>query len=156
MIFHWRLSDSKFPQATRTLLSILPYLNNALAWMVSTRSLISKSPSLCTNPLVIVPSAPITIGINVTFLFHRFFSSLARSRYSSLFSLSFSFILWSAGTAKSTIQLVRFFCRLSLGLVVWPRLGDPSVSQNSREVCVSHYSGRILDRVYTICSYDQI
>ena len=54
-------------------------------------------------PLVTVPNAPITIGIIVTYMFHSFFNSLARSRYLSFFSHSFSFILWSAGTAKLTI-----------------------------------------------------
>ena len=38
-----------------------------------------------------------------------FFNSLARSRYLSFFSHSFSFILWSAGTAKSTIWQILFF-----------------------------------------------
>ena len=42
-------------------------------------------------------------------MFHSFFNSLARSRYLSFFSLSFRFILWSAGTAKSTILQVLFF-----------------------------------------------
>ena len=37
----------------------------------------------------IVPSAPLTVGITVTFLFHSFFSSLARSKYLSLFT-----VLW--------------------------------------------------------------
>ena len=56
-----------------------------------------------------MPKAPITIDIIVTFLFHSFFFiSLARSRYLSLFSHSFSFILWSAGTAKSTILQIFF------------------------------------------------
>ena len=41
--------------------------------MVSTRPLIFKSSSPCTNSLVTVPSAPITTGITVTFKFHRFF-----------------------------------------------------------------------------------
>ena len=41
--------------------------------MVSTCPLISKCSSLCTNPLVTVPSALITIGITVTFMFHSFF-----------------------------------------------------------------------------------
>ena len=36
-------------------------------------------------------------------MFNSFFNSLARSRYLSFFSHYFSFILWSAGTAKSTI-----------------------------------------------------
>ena len=47
--------------------SILANLNNAVVWMVSTHSFISKSSSPCINPLVTVPRAPITIGIIVTF-----------------------------------------------------------------------------------------
>ena len=111
MVFHWRLSDSKSPQVSRTLLSILAVFNNAVVWMVSTRTSTSKSSRPFSNPLVTVLKAPITIGIIVTFIFHSFFNSLARSRYLSLFSHSFSFILWSAGTAKSTIlQIFFFFC----------------------------------------------
>ena len=108
MVFHWRLSDSKSPQVTRTLLSILAIFNNTVIWMVSTRPPTSKS-SPFNNPLVTEPKAPITIGIIVTFMFHSFFNSLARSRYLSLFSHSFSFILWSAETAKSTILQIFFF-----------------------------------------------
>ena len=37
------------------------------------------------------------------------FNSLARSGYLSFFSLSFRFILWSAGTAKLTIFQILFF-----------------------------------------------
>ena len=43
MVFHWRLSDSKSPQVSRTLLSILSVLNNAVVWMVSTCLPTSKS-----------------------------------------------------------------------------------------------------------------
>ena len=106
MVSHWSLRDSKSPHVSRTLLCILTDLNNAGVWMVSTRPLISKSSSPRTNPLVIVPRALITIGIIVTFMFHSFFSSLARSRYLSFFSLSFNLTLWSAGTEKSTIWQV--------------------------------------------------
>ena len=103
-IFHiWRLSDSKSPQVSRTLLSILADFNNAVVCMVSTRRPTSKSSRLFNKPLVTVPKAPIKIGIIATFMFHSFFNSLARSRYLSLFSHSFSFFLWTAGTAKSTI-----------------------------------------------------
>ena len=81
MVFHWRLSDSKSPQVSRTLLSILAVFNNDVVWMISTRPPTSKSSRPFNNPLVTVPKAPITIGIIVTFMFHSFFNSLARSRY---------------------------------------------------------------------------
>ena len=97
MVFLWSLSDSKSPQVSRTLLSILAFLNKVVVWMVSTHPPTSKSSSPFSNPLVTVPNTPITIGIIVTCMFHSFFNSLARSRYLSFFSHSFSFILWSAG-----------------------------------------------------------
>ena len=65
IIFYWSLSDSKSPQVSRTLLCTLAVLNNVVVWMVTTGPLVSKSSSLCTNPLAIVPSAPVTIGITV-------------------------------------------------------------------------------------------
>ena len=71
--FFWSLSDSKFPHVSRTLLSILADLNNAVGWTVSTRPVISKSSCPCTNRLVTVPRAPITIGKIVTFMFYSFF-----------------------------------------------------------------------------------
>ena len=33
MVFHWSLSNSKFPQVSGTLLSILAVLNDAVVWM---------------------------------------------------------------------------------------------------------------------------
>ena len=109
MVLHWSLSDSKSPQVSRTRLRILAVLSNAVVWIVFTRPPISKSFRPFNNPLVIVPNAPITIGTIVTFIFHSFFHSLTRSGYLSFFSLSFRFILWSAGTAKSTILQIFFF-----------------------------------------------
>ena len=75
MVFHWGLSDNKSPQVSRTLLSIMAVLNNAVVWTVTSRPLISKSSSPCINTLVTVPSAPITVGITVTFMFFSFFDS---------------------------------------------------------------------------------
>ena len=74
MASYWSLSVSKFPQVSRTLLSILADFNNALVWMTSTFPLISKSSRPFTEPLGIVPNAPITI-------FRCFFNSLSRSKY---------------------------------------------------------------------------
>ena len=109
MLFLWSLSDSKSPQVSRTRLRILAVLSNSVVWIVSTRPPNFKSSRPFNNPLVIVPKAPITIGTIVTFMFHRFFNTLARSRYLSFFSHSFRFILWSAGRAKSTILQILFF-----------------------------------------------
>ena len=139
MIFHWSLSDSKSPQVSRTLLSILAVLSNAVIWIVSTRQPTSKSSMPFNNPLVIVPKAPITIGTIVTFMFHSFFSFLARSRYLSFFSHSFCFILWSAGTAKSTILQILFFCVsiiIRSGLLVEIRW-SVCMSKSHRIFCVS-------------------
>ena len=38
MVFHWSLRDNKSPQVSRTLLSIRTVFNNAVVWMVSTRT----------------------------------------------------------------------------------------------------------------------
>ena len=74
--------------------------------MVSIYSLISKSSSSFFNPFRIVPSALTTAGINVIFMSHIYFSSLARSRYLSRVSLSLIFTQWSACTAGSLFLLI--------------------------------------------------
>ena len=123
MVFHWSFSDSKFPQVFRTLLSILADLNNVVVWMVSTRLPTSKSSSPFNNHFVTVPKAPITIGAIVAFMFHCFFNSLARSRYLTFFSHSFSFILWSAGTAKMTIlQIIIIFTQPLRSSRIWHKV----------------------------------
>ena len=142
--FRRSLSDSKSPGL---FLSILTDFNNAVDWLVSTRPLISKFPSPCTNPFVTVPSVPVTIGITVIFSFHRFFHSLAR--YSSLFLSSLSFTLWPARTIKSTIRKILFiFSFLSfffffffLTISMSGRLGkirwSVCISKSQKILCVS-------------------
>ena len=148
------------PQVFRTLLSILAVLNHAVVLMVSTRPPTSKSPSPLNNPLITVPKAPITFSIIVTFKFHRFFNSLARSRYLSFFSHYFSFILWSAGTAKSTILQILFLLLLLLWFIirsgVLAEIRWSVVCQSPIGVCVSHSPGQLLGCTYTICSYGRI
>ena len=117
MVSQWSLRDRKSPQVSRTLLSILAYLNNALVCLVSTRPLIYKSSRPYINPLATVPSVPVTTGVNVTFMIRRFLFSLAKSRNLSFFSLSFSFSLWSAETSMSTIQQVIFLSYFFLNLL---------------------------------------
>ena len=73
MVFHRCLSDSKSPQVSQILPTILADVNNTVVWMVSTHPFVSKSFSPCTNPLVIILCTSITIGITVTFMFPSFF-----------------------------------------------------------------------------------
>ena len=52
-----------------------------------------------------------------------------------------------------------FFCccwLLLLGLVFWPRLGDPFVCQSPIGIYVCHSLGQILGCAYTFCSYGEI
>ena len=76
MVIHWILSDSKSPQVSMTLLSILGVFNTTVVWMVSTQPPTPKSSRPFHNPLVTMPKAPVTIGIIVTFMFDSFFSIL--------------------------------------------------------------------------------
>ena len=54
-VFHQSVSDSKFLQAFRTLLSILANFNNTAVWMVSILSLVFIFPSLFSRLLETVP-----------------------------------------------------------------------------------------------------
>ena len=56
MVFHWNLSDES-PLVSRTILSILAVFNDAVVWMVTSRSPTSKSSSPINNPLVTVPKS---------------------------------------------------------------------------------------------------
>ena len=86
MVFHWSLSDSKSPQVSRTRLSILAVLNNAVVWIVSIRSPNSKSSSPFNNPLVTVPQVPITIGIIFTLMFYVLFCFIINIQSLHLFT----------------------------------------------------------------------
>ena len=200
MVFHWSLSDSKSPQVSKTLLSILAVLNDVVVWMVSTRPPTSKSSTSFSNPLVTVPTLfwesfrpaladgfslvfcvtllfsvfrPILIVLLFEwFLLVRLFTSLPlsflwwiyRAHQLQLVSLSLScFIVFSVlkqgpsiyhsfrflpvllcgqpqRPKSSSRQVLFLFFRLSLTLVVWPRLGDPFVSQNPTGVSASSFS----------------
>ena len=130
------LSDSKSPQGSRTLLSIMADLHNAVVSMVSTCPLISKPSSPCTNPLVIVPRTPIITGITVTFMFPIFFNSLTKSRYLSFFLVSFNFTLWSAEIEKSIIRQVIFFLLIKSGSLAEIR-GSVCISKSHRSLYAS-------------------
>ena len=82
--------------------------------------------------------------------FTVFFNSQARSRYLCFFSFSLILLCGQPGRQRPKFGNIYFSCRLWLGLVVWPRLGDPFVSENRWNVCRSHSPGQILCYAYTI------
>ena len=157
MGFHWSLTDSKFPQVSRTLLSILAVLNNAVVWIVSTCPPTSKSSSPFSNPLVIVPKAPITIGMIVTRMFHSFFQFPSKVEVLILLFTFFQFYSVVSRDSKVDYFASSLFCYwLLLSLVFGPRLGDPFVCQSPIGVYVCHFLGQVLGCAYTICLYGQI
>ena len=121
--FYKSLSNSKSPQVSRTLRSILADLNNAVVWMVSTRPMISKSSSLCIRHLVTVPRTPITIDVTVIFMFHLLFV--------------FSVLMRGPGTYLS-------FRLLTISLLGQPgkqrhQFGNCVCARASARVCVYYY-----------------
>ena len=118
MVFRWSLSDSKSPQVSRALLSILAVLNNVVVWMVSTRPLNSKSSSPFDNPSVTVPRAPIIIGITVTFMSHSFFFQFPR-KIQVLFLLFIFFQLYSlVSKVHNFVSFCFLFCFFLLLIVI--------------------------------------
>ena len=110
MVLYWNLSDSKSPQVSRTLFSILDDPKNAVFWTVSSCPFIFKSSSPFTNPTGNVPSTITTIRITVIFMLHSFFNSLARPRYLSLFCLSFIFTLVSWDGNYDFLAVENYIC----------------------------------------------
>ena len=134
MVFHWSQSDSKSSQVSMTPLSILSDLHNAVVWMVSALLSIFNPSRVFTKPLEIVPSAPITIGITVTVMFHRF--SLALRQDVSIYP-SFRY-LWFSRCGRQIQLLGRFFLLTItksglLTAIKW----SICISQSLRILCLS-------------------
>ena len=73
VIIQWNLNDSKSPQITRNLLSILANLNNAVVRIVSILSLIPNFSNLFSKLLGTVLRVSTIIGITFTLLYQSFF-----------------------------------------------------------------------------------
>ena len=162
MVFPKSLRDSKSPQVSRTLLSILADLNIAAVYMVSTRLLISKSFNPCTNLMVTEPKVPITIEITITFMFHGFFQFSSKVKVLiSLFAF-FQFnpvVKWNGKIYNPvsflfSLFLVFFFFFFLLLTISWSgRLAEIRWSvgiSKLKEVCASHFPGRILGCAYIL------
>ena len=80
-LFYWYLTPCFFTpkssKVSRTITSILADHNNSVVWIVSAAPTISN---LFIKPLGIVSSAPNIFSIIITYMFHSFFSCLARSK----------------------------------------------------------------------------
>ena len=111
-----------------------------VVWMVLILPLISCSSSVFSSFLRNLSMVATTIGITVTFIFHNLYCSQARSRYMSVFSLTFIFNLWSAWMAKSMSWSILFFllsgCLAGIGwaIFLWLRLNNPFTSQKSQRI----------------------
>ena len=119
MVFHWSLSDSKSPQVSRILLSILVVLNNAVVWMVYNRPPTSKSSGTFSNPLVTVPKAPITSGIIVTCMFDSFFQFPSKVEVLILLFTFFQFYSVVSRDSKVDNFASFLFFLLLLLLIMW-------------------------------------
>ena len=138
----WSLNDSKSPQVSRTLLSILADLNNAVVWMVSTCPIIFKSFSPCTkstdynlcNCHFHVPrffQFPSKVKVFILlFTFFQFYSvvswdSKVHNSAGYLFLLSIirsgclAEIRWSVSMSKSQRSLCVLFSRTDVGLSIY-------------------------------------
>ena len=93
--------EFEWQQVSRTLLRILADLKKDLVWMVSTRPLISKSSSLCTNSLVI-PTSEITINTTIIFIFHH---------YQCYYNKRIQGLLWLIKTLKAWYFRMLWFRR---------------------------------------------
>ena len=136
MVFHWRLSDSKFPQVSRTLLGILANLNNDVVWAFSSRPVISKFCSPCTDSLVTVPRVPIIISIKVIFMFQSFFQYPSKVQiliHHFAFFQFYSVVRWDSKVHDFASSL--FFVG-RLAEIRW----SIHISKSLRNLCVS-FSG---------------
>ena len=109
--------------------------------MVSTRPLISKSPSPWTNPFMTEPGVPVTTDITVIIIFHSFgfFFPLLRQGQGTYLFFRFTSILLCGQPEQQSPQFglfTFFFSWLSLGQVVWPRFDYLFITQNPKEFCL--------------------
>ena len=137
LIFHLSLSNIGHLSVSRTLLIIFDDLNYALVQIVS----------ICLpifNPYSPFSSAPITIGITVTLMFHNFLSLVARSKYLSRFSFYLILLRGPFGWLSPPYgKFSPFFSLLT-------RIRWSYVLQYPWELYMFHFPRRILFSVCTI------
>ena len=151
MSLYWSLSGSKSPQLSRTLLSIVAVLHNAVVWMVSTHPPTSKSPSLFNNPFVIVPKATITISPIISSMFHSFFQFPSEVEVLILLFTFFQFysvVSWGSKVDNFANSLFLFLIVSRSGLLAEIRWSVCISNPVSVHVC--HFLGQMLCCAYII------
>ena len=120
----------------------------SLFWTISAMvficPVVSKSSNPSFNLLVNVLRAPITIDITVTFMYHSFSVLKQDPGIYRFFCFLSIFLCGQAEWQNPQFGWFLFCCSLSQGLVIWPRLSNPFVSQNPNDFCAFHFLGRIL------------
>ena len=114
MVFLQSLKDTSLLKPPGLFFSILADLNNSIVWIVSTRPLISKSPSPCTNPLLTVLRAPITVGVTVSFMYHSFFQLSNKVQVLIFLFACFQFYTGQSGQQSPQFGKFSFFLCLLL------------------------------------------
>ena len=100
MVFYWSFSDSKIPQVSRTLPSILTDLYNTVVWK---SPLVLQSLHQTSSPILVPKFWWLYRAHQLQLVSPSISCSIVFFIYLS-FLLSFSFTLRSAGTARSTIR----------------------------------------------------
>ena len=88
MLYFLRYGVNKTPHTSVTFLRILMVCIKTVFCNSVIFVSIPMAFNLFSSGVAVVPRAPTTNGTMVTFIFHTFFSSLARSKYLSIFSTS--------------------------------------------------------------------
>ena len=118
------------------LFSVFELLNSLIVWMVSPLSFIFKSSSPCTNPLVTVSRAPITIGIKDTFMFHNFSIPLQGPGIYPSFNFLSVLLCWDSKTHNfaSSLFLLLIIIRSDCLAEIW---WSVCISKSHGSLCVS-------------------
>ena len=133
--------NSKLPNTKKGFRISLESLLKSLIKLLKKLLMVKKTSNLERGKLDavwknVIQLGTVWSGTMVTLKFHNLLSSLARSKYLSIFSLSFTFTLEYAKTKNSTKRIF-YFWYWTLCLVFCPRLLDRLYLASQKVLCVS-------------------
>ena len=151
--FHWRLTDSKSSQISRILRRIKADFNTVVVWV---DSILPHDLQVLHNPFQALGDRSKDSNYNWYYRHQhlaQLFSSLIKSKYFCILSISFIFTKWFAGTVKSIRRqfffvLFNFFClfvclfvsliNIQLGFLAWVQ-GSVYITKSQIILCISFY-----------------